>query len=167
MMGRASITVFTLILALIYLIYTGSYGVLEVMIALIAGLGVALLLATDLVRDPGKLSITRFSRAVGYLLKYFTIIEAQAHWGVVKLILKPGASYKPAIVRIPYEVSSEYSIVSIANSITNTPGTVVVDVDEDKKFFYVHWINATTLKDQEVRRIVSEVFEKEISKIFE
>jgi len=68
---------------------------------------------------------------------------------------------------VPYGVNSEYSIVSIANSITNTPGTVVVDIDEDRKFFYVHWIDAQAFDDQEARRTVSEVFEKELSRIFE
>lgn len=166
-MSKVSAIIPALLLALIYLVYTGSYGVLEVGIALLTGLGVSLLLGQDLVRNPGKLSIARFSRAVAYLVKYFTVVEAKAHWEVVKLILNPGAKYKPAIVRVPYGVSSEYSIVSIANSITNTPGTVVIDVDEDRKLFYVHWINAQVLEDQEARKSVSEVFEKDVSKIFE
>jgi multicomponent Na+:H+ antiporter subunit E len=166
-LSKVSIVVFTILLALIYLVYTGSYGLLEIMIALLTGLGVSLLFAQDLVRNTWKLSLTRFMRAVAYLAKYFTVIEARAHWGVVKLILKPGAEYRPGIVRVPYGVNSEYSIVSIANSITNTPGTVVVDIDEDRKFFYVHWIDVQAFDDQDARRAVSEVFEKELSRIFE
>uniref|UniRef100_A0A7C2BLZ3 Cation:proton antiporter n=1 Tax=Thermosphaera aggregans TaxID=54254 RepID=A0A7C2BLZ3_9CREN len=166
-MSKVSIIITAFLLALIYLVYTGSYGTLEILIALLTGLGASLLFGQDLVRNPGKLSVTRFLRAVAYLVKYFTIVEAKAHWGVVKLILKPGAKYRPAIVRVPYQVSNEYSIVSIANSITNTPGTVVIDIDENRKVFYVHWIDAKALEDQEARRNVSEAFEKDISKIFE
>jgi len=154
-----SIVVFTIILAVVYLVYTGSYGLVEITIALLVGVGVSLVLAPDLILNPSKMSPRRFITAIYYLVKYFTIIEAKAHWSVLKLILMPSAKYNPAIVRIPYSVTSDYSILLISNSITNTPGTVVIDVDEKRKYLYVHWIDATSVEDQEARKSVSEEFE--------
>ncbi|GAI75906.1 unnamed protein product, partial [marine sediment metagenome] len=34
----------------------------------------------------------------------------------------------------------------LANSITLTPGTLSVDIDEKNNDLYIHWINVTTLK---------------------
>jgi len=37
-------------------------------------------------------------------------------------------------------------ITLLADSITLTPGTLSVDIDEKNNDLYVHWINVTTLK---------------------
>jgi len=34
----------------------------------------------------------------------------------------------------------------LADSITLTPGTLTVDIDEEKNDLYIHWINVTTLE---------------------
>lgn len=162
-----SIAIFTIIFAAIYMVYTGSYNLLEALIAVVAGAIVAYIFAADLIEDYSKISIKRLGYALFYLLKYFTIIEYNAHMGVLKLILNPKARYSPAIVRVPYDVSNTYSIVFIANSITNTPGTVVIDIDEKRKYYYVHWIDATAIEDKEAKKSVSQEFEDYIKKIFE
>lgn len=166
-MRVASVIVYASVLILIYLLYTGSVGFVEVLISVVSGLVVAYVFAGDLIKDLSKLSLLRFLRLVCFLIYYFTVAEVKAHWDVVKLILSPGASYKPAIVRAPYDLNSEYSVFTVANSITNTPGTVVVDIDEMRKHYYVHWINALSLDDNEVRKNVSLDFESRVRGVFE
>lgn len=39
-----------------------------------------------------------------------------------------------------------YAITMLANSITLTPGTLTVDVDEDNGTYYIHWINITNIE---------------------
>lgn len=55
---------------------------------------------------------------------------------VTKLIMKPDLDVEPRLVRVPAEQQSDLGRCVFANSITLTPGTVTVDVEEDG--FLVH-----------------------------
>ena len=156
-----------LILLGIYILYTGSVSMMELILGAIVGFSIAYIFTDEWVKKPSKLNLRRLSILIAYALKYFTVIEAKAHWSVVKAILSPKPSLKPAIVRVPYGVNDEYAIVTIANSITNTPGTVVVDVSEDKKALFVHWLFAEVTEDEEARKHISAEFESWAKLIFE
>jgi len=52
----------------------------------------------------------------------------------------------PGIVKISPGLNSDLGITLLADSITLTPGTLSVDIDEKNNDLYVHWINVTTLK---------------------
>ncbi|ADI31279.1 Na+/H+ antiporter subunit E [Staphylothermus hellenicus] len=154
-------------LIIIYLIYTGSYSLFELLLGIIVAVFVAYLFGDAVVRNAGKIySPIRWFWGLVYAILYFTIIEAKAHWEVIKLIFKP-SNVKPAIVRIPYSVETDYAVTTIANSITNTPGTITIDVDENKKHLYVHWIRAVDLSDEGAWVHISSVFEKYAKKIFD
>ena len=166
---RKAVIILSLIIPLtcLYLLYTGSISWFEVVLGVIVSFFVALLFGDVLVKNPGKIyDPRRWFWLIVYGLKYLTVIEAKAHWQVIKLILNP-AKARPGIVRIPYYVDNDYSITTIANSITNTPGTIVVDIDEVSKNMYVHWIEIIDKDDQGARKHVSEEFEHYASKIFE
>jgi multicomponent Na+:H+ antiporter subunit E len=154
-------------ITLLYLIYTGSFSLFEIILGVTVSVLVGILFADVVVEHPGKLyNPVRWFWLIVYGLYYLTIIEAKAHWSVIKLIFNP-KSMRPGIVRIPYYVKSDYAAVTIANSITNTPGTVVVDIDEKGKKMYVHWIKIEDETDEGARKHVSETFEKYSSKIFD
>ena len=72
---------------------------------------------------------------------------------------------RPGIVKVPIDVKNDYSRILVAHSITNTPGTVTVDMDDN--YIYVNWINVVTEKPKEARKRISEEFEKFAEKIFE
>ncbi|HPK86658.1 MAG TPA: Na+/H+ antiporter subunit E, partial [Atribacterota bacterium] len=52
----------------------------------------------------------------------------------------------PGIVKISPNLKSDAAITLLANSITLTPGTLSVDIDERNNDLYIHWINVTNLK---------------------
>ena len=47
----------------------------------------------------------------------------------------------PGIVKISPKLKTDLGISMLANSITLTPGTLSVDIDEDTNDLYIHWIN--------------------------
>lgn len=47
----------------------------------------------------------------------------------------------PGIVKISPKLKTDLGITMLANSITLTPGTLSVDIDENTNDLYVHWIN--------------------------
>ncbi len=47
---------------------------------------------------------------------------------------------EPAIVKIDPDLETDLGITFLANSITLTPGTLTVDVDDEESELYIHWI---------------------------
>ena len=83
--------------------------------------------------------------------KYFKIIPKLIAfiffflWELLKAILQvaydvvtPKFYMTPGIVRVPLEAETNLEITLLANSITLTPGTLSLDVSDDRKVLYVH-----------------------------
>jgi multicomponent Na+:H+ antiporter subunit E len=60
---------------------------------------------------------------------------------VAMLALRPRVKLNPAIVSYPLSVSTDAEITILANLITLTPGTLSVDVSEDRKTLLIHCID--------------------------
>ncbi len=151
-----------------YLLFSGSASAYDIATGAVVALLVSLLLYRMLVSNPHKLvQVGRLLHLLAYTVKYFLVYEAKAHAEMVKIILSPRPSYRPAILRLPYTSETDYAVTLVANSITNTPGTLVVDLDPERKVFYVHWINATTLDVKEAYRLVLGYFDEKARKIFD
>lgn len=66
---------------------------------------------------------------------------AKANIAVVKLALRPDLDITPRLVRMPARQTSPLGVAVFANSITLTPGTVSVDVEENE--ILVHAIDGS------------------------
>lgn len=53
-------------------------------------------------------------------------------------VISPKSQRKPGIVAIPLDVNSDMEITFLANLITLTPGTLSLDVSDDRSVLYVH-----------------------------
>ena len=72
-------------------------------------------------------------------LSYFIWLGKEiykANIAVVKAVMAPDMDISPAMVRVPVARKSDIGATMFANSITLTPGTVSVDIDED--YILVH-----------------------------
>ncbi|MFW6040456.1 MAG: Na+/H+ antiporter subunit E [Thermoplasmatota archaeon] len=47
---------------------------------------------------------------------------------------------EPGIVKIEPNLKTDLGLTFLANSITLTPGTLTVDIDDEKSELYIHWI---------------------------
>jgi multicomponent Na+:H+ antiporter subunit E len=47
----------------------------------------------------------------------------------------------PGIVRVSPKLKTDLGITMLSTSLTLTPGTITVDIDEETGDFFVHWIN--------------------------
>lgn len=165
MLRNISVALFAFI---IYVLFNGSITLYDIVTGIVVALTVSLLFSKIVVTSEGKsLDPRRLLWLLAYLAHYLTIIELRAHLDVAKRIVDPKMPIRPGIVRVPYTTSTDYGTVLVANSITNTPGTVVVDLDEDKKIMYVHWINVKALTPQETYTHISKTFDKYARKIFD
>jgi len=57
---------------------------------------------------------------------------------VALAVLLPGDRTKPRLVSVPLKASSDLEITLVANFISLTPGTLSVDVNEDRDALLVH-----------------------------
>lgn len=73
------------------------------------------------------------------LLTYWSWLGREivaANIAVIRLIMKPDVDIEPRLVRVPVDLRSGLARCVFANSITLTPGTVTVDIENDG--FLVH-----------------------------
>ena len=79
-----------------------------------------------------------------YLIGPFFWAMAKANIDVAYRVIT--GKINPGIVKISTGLKTDLGITLLADSITLTPGTLSVDIDEKNNDLYIHWINVTTLK---------------------
>ena len=77
----------------------------------------------------------KFFASFGYLLWLLKEI-AKSNWAVTKAIMSPDMPIRRHFFEVPFSQRSEIGQTVFANSITLTPGTITVEVEEDH--FLVH-----------------------------
>ena len=134
--------------ALTYLLLVwagGSIEWLEVVIALVFGGLIAVMARRwnpNITLRHSWLNPIRLGRFVLYLFGPFLVALVQANLDVAMRVIT--GKINPGIVRIPTGLASDGALTLLANSITLTPGTLTVDVNDESRELYVHWINVTT-----------------------
>ena len=61
-----------------------------------------------------------------------------ANLAVARLILGPARRLRPAFIRLPLELESDFAITVLAHTISLTPGTVSSGVDPQRRFLLIH-----------------------------
>lgn len=99
-----------------------------------------------------------------YYLFVFTWELIKSNIDVARRVLTPSLPINPGIVKFKSKLTTDYSRMILANSITLTPGTLSIDIIDDT--FYVHWIDVKTTNPEESYKEIAEKFEKILLKIF-
>jgi len=89
-------------------------------------------------KDLRMLNPVRWFTFLVYLFPFF-LAMARANIDVAYRVIT--GRINPAIVKINPKLKTDTSLTILANSITLTPGTLSVDVDQKTNELYVHWIN--------------------------
>ena len=58
-------------------------------------------------------------------------------------VLRPRSRLRPGIVRVPLDARDDYEILMLTTLINLTPGTIALDVSNDKKSLYLHVMHVT------------------------
>ena len=89
-------------------------------------------------RNLRLLNPKRWFLLLAYIIWPFFPAMAKANFDVVYRVIT--GRINPGIVRISPKLKTDAGITMLANSITLTPGTLSVEVDEETNDLYVHWI---------------------------
>lgn len=155
--------IFTLhiILSLAWAAIAGNFSILNIFVGFMFGL-----LAIWLVREQlGAGVYFRKSRKIISLMFLFLYELVLSTVKVAILVIKPKLDFEPGIIAYPLAVKSDSEITLLANLITLTPGTLSVDVSDDKKTLYVHAIDATDPAG--IIADISSGFERKVIEVFE
>ena len=159
---------------LFWLLLTWSVAPREILIGLAVSAVVAAFSARFLIQKyafylyhPGRLLTLIF-----YLVIIFPWEVIKANISMAAIVLSPDLkNYKPGIIRIPAgeKPTSNYGLALVSNCITLTPGTITVDVAEDKhgnNYYYIHWIDVTETNRFKAGDIIKGTMEKWIGRIW-
>ena len=163
--GKLVTTFVCLFLAWIAL--TGSLDVQELVVGAIVATFVAAVSYELLMkgRVKNKFEPKRWAYGIAYFPAYVWA-EIKSHADVIYRILHPKMPIKPGIVKVPTDLKTDFGITGLANSITMTPGTLSVEVDEKEPSLYVHWISAATTEPKETKAEIAGPFERYLRRIF-
>jgi multicomponent Na+:H+ antiporter subunit E len=102
-----------------------------------------------------------------YYIPLFIWECIKANIDVAYRVAHPDLPINPGIVKVKTTLKSDTALAFLANSITLTPGTMSVDIDEENGFLYIHWIDVKDKDIQKASEIIVSVFEDVLKKIFE
>ena len=102
---------------------------------------------------------TRVARVLAFSI-FFAKEIVSAGLRVAWDVVTPTLHMHPAVVKVPIDLPSDESVTLLANLISLTPGTLTLDVSEDRRSLYIH---ALYVRDVEAfRRSVKEGFERRV-----
>ena len=149
-----------ILLALAWGAVTGSFSEVNLTFGFVLGFG-ALYLIREQVGTGAYFEKVVKGFGLAFLFVYELILSA---WRVAMIVLRPKIELQPGIIALPLTVDRDFEIAMLANLITLTPGTLSVDVSEDRKVLYVHCIDVpdpeATIND------IKNGFERRILEVF-
>ena len=131
--------------------------------------GFVSLLTGDLfIQRPGVLGHPkRYFYFFFYYIPVFLWEVMKANIDVAYRVIHPDMPIHPGIVKVRTALKSDTGLTFLANSITLTPGTLSVDIDREKGFLYVHWIEVRGKDIEKATELVVQRFERILKRIFE
>ncbi|WP_316858081.1 Na+/H+ antiporter subunit E [uncultured Cohaesibacter sp.] len=149
-----------ILLALAWAAVSGSFTVPNLLFGFVLGMVVLFIIREQV----GTLSYLSKVRRFVSLVLLFLVELAKSAFKVAMLAISPKLDLKPGIFAYELKTDRDGEITLLANLITLTPGTLSVDVADDKKYLYVH---AVTIDDvDEMRADIENGFERKIMEAF-
>ncbi|MCM2291871.1 Na+/H+ antiporter subunit E [Allorhizobium sp. BGMRC 0089] len=149
-----------LLMAVIWVAVSGSATFHNLLLGFFVSLAVVWLLREQI---NGVSYLGRVRRLTG-LFGLFLAELAKSAWTVTVLSLTPDLDIKPGIFAYRLTLTRDFEIALLANLITLTPGTLSVDVSEDRKTLYIHALDCDD--PDAARKSIAEGFERKIKEAF-
>ena len=145
-----------IILALLWALLSGEISQFSLVTGFVLGYLVLGMMATQ---ASEKSYFKKVRQTFSFILEFLKELGLSTY-RVVYDILTPTHYMKPGVIAFPLEAKTDAEITMLANVITLTPGTLSLDVSEDRKTLYIH---AMYIDDPDaLRREIKEGLEKKL-----
>ena len=121
-------------LTLIWIALTGTFTYINFFIGFLISYFILWVLSRN---SEDKRYFTIAFKIVGFFF-FFLYEMLKANWQVAYEVMTSNLHMKPGIVKIELEAKTDLEITLLSNLISLTPGTLVLDVSDDRKVMYVH-----------------------------
>jgi multicomponent Na+:H+ antiporter subunit E len=148
--------IWNLMLALVWLPMTGRFSFANLLLGFAVGYLVLFMSSPVTGR-------TSYFRKVLLLLRFALFFAKEVVLSALRIahdVLTPTHHMRPGVIGIPLDAKTDAEITLLANIVTLTPGTLSLDVSEDRRTLYIH---AMYLDDLDQARLhVKEEFERRL-----
>lgn len=149
-----------IILALIWAAVTASFTFGNFLIGLLLGYFVLLIVGTAIDQSGYTRRVYQTIMLILYFLKELFVSSIR----VAIDVMRPTFRMQSGVVAIPLDVKTDVEITLLANMISLTPGTLSLEVSEDRKELYIHAMYIDDGIDQ-VRESIKNGMEKRILEV--
>lgn len=123
-----------LLLSFIWVALTGSLYFMNFFFGFLLGFSVLWILNRS---EEDHRYFTRAPQTIMFIF-YFAYEMIVANLQVAYDVITPKYFFKPGIVRYPLQADTDVEISILSTIISLTPGTLILDISEDKKWLYIH-----------------------------
>lgn len=121
-------------LTLIWVMLTGELVVVNFAFGFILSYVILWIVGEE---DDSKRYFTRVPAIISFIFFFiYEMLKANMH--VAYDVITPRFFMKPGIVKYPLDARTNLEITFFTNLISLTPGTLILDVSDDKKVVYIH-----------------------------
>jgi multicomponent Na+:H+ antiporter subunit E len=131
----------------LWLLLTGSLQRQELLAGALVALVVTLVAGPRLAILSGLRLTPAAPLHLARYLGHFAVALVRANLDMARRVLSPSLPIRPAVVEVRTALRSTLGRLLLANSITLTPGTLAVDVRDDR--ILVHWVDCAPEADLE------------------
>lgn len=151
----------------LYLLWIALAGISleELLVGAIVSFLIAYLIRNTSAYDFGFNIIVQTIKFIFMYLPLFIWKLIVANISLAKIVLDPKLPINPGFVKISTGLKGDAGKLILANSITLTPGTLTVDVEEDE--LLIHWVNIEGNDKNDYFKHIASGFEKTLGGIVE
>ncbi len=149
-----------MVLALAWAALYGDFSLTTLSVGFAVGYALLALMVSGGVVERGSYT-ARVGRAAAFV-GYFLWELVLANIRIAHDVLTPRHHMKPGIVAVPLDARTDAEITLLANFITLTPGTLSLDVSEDRKLLYIHAMYIDNDDPDALRASVKQGFERRL-----
>lgn len=139
---------------------TGSFSEINLLFGFVIGF-FSIWLMREQVGGGGY--FTRVGRITSLIILFLKELALSAY-RVASVALKPNMDLKPGIFAYKLKCDRDFEIALLANLITLTPGTLSVDITDDRKTLYVHALDCSDVEG--TKADIASGFERKIMEAF-
>jgi multicomponent Na+:H+ antiporter subunit E len=123
-----------IVLTIVWVFLTGSMATINFIFGFLLSYLVLWIISRD---NTGSKYFRIVPKVFGFIL-FFLYELIKANIQVAIEVITPKNNMKPGIVGVPLDANTDLEITLLANIISLTPGTLSLDISEDKTTLYVH-----------------------------
>jgi len=148
-----------ILLTLVWVALTGSFALLNFLF----GFVLSFLILWVISNGKGSSKYFKILPKIIAFIFFFLYELFKANLQVAYDVVTPKFYMKPGIVKVPLDAKTDMEITLLANLISLTPGTLSLDVSNDRKVLYVHGMYVSN-KEKFIKGI-KQGFEKRLLEI--